>query len=155
VLWRFVDFPLPAHQNTWQASRAAACADEQGKFWPFHDALYQNQDRWNGETTNNPDKYMKQLGASLGLNTSQFDQCVDSKKYQAKIQAHQQLAEQRQVNQTPTFVVGAKQFAGGLTYDEFAKMINEALAKAPKAAATPLGGDTGKSAPPSPKKKGE
>ena len=35
VLWRFVDFPLTMHRNTWHASRAAACADEQGKFWEY------------------------------------------------------------------------------------------------------------------------
>ena len=55
------------HRNTWQASRAAACADEQGKFWEFHDALYSTQDQWNGEATGNPDKFMKQLGGKLGL----------------------------------------------------------------------------------------
>src|SRR5436853_1437597 len=49
IRWRFIDFPLSGHKNTWPASRAAACADEQGKFWPFHDLLYQSQDQWNGE----------------------------------------------------------------------------------------------------------
>ncbi len=46
---------------------------------------------------------MKQLGRQLGLNASQFDQCVDTKKYQAKIQAHLKLAEDRKIMQTPTF----------------------------------------------------
>jgi protein-disulfide isomerase len=151
VLWRFVDFPLSGHRNTWPASRAAACADEQGKFWEFHDALYQTQDQWNGEATGNPDKFMKQLGKQLGLNTAQFDQCVDSKKMQAKIQAHWALANARKVNQTPTFVIGDKQVPGALNYDQFAKMIDEALAKAP--AVTPIGGDTSKKAVPLPAKK--
>jgi protein-disulfide isomerase len=143
VLWRFVDFPLSGHRNTWQASRAAACADEQGKFWEFHDALYQTQDQWNGEVTGNPDKYMKQLGKQLGLNTGSFDQCVDSKKTQAKIQAHWALANARKVMQTPTFVIGDKQVPGAMNYDQFAKLIDEALAKAP--AVAPLGGgDTAK-----------
>src|SRR5579862_1925080 len=48
--FRFVDFPLQMHANTWNASRAAACADEQGHFWEFHDALFQTQDQWQGET---------------------------------------------------------------------------------------------------------
>jgi len=149
VLWRFVDFPLAGHRNTWQASRAAACADEQGRFWEFHDALYQTQDQWNGEATNNPDKYMKQLGKQLGLNTGQFDQCVDTKKMQAKIQAHWALANARKVNQTPTFVIGDKQVPGALNYDQFAKMLDEALAKAP--AVTPVGGgDTAKKSVPLP-----
>lgn len=149
VLWRFIDYPLNVHRNTWQASRAAACADEQGKFWEFHDALYQTQDQWNGETTANPDKYMKQLGKQLGLNTSQFDQCVDTKKMQAKIQAHYKLAEARKVQQTPTFIVGDQEVVGAQNYDTFAKIIDAALAKAPPV--TPAaGGDTAKRGVPLP-----
>jgi protein-disulfide isomerase len=146
VRWRFIDFPLGVHRNTWQASRAAACADEQGKFWPFHDLLYQTQDQWNGEVTSSPDKLMKQYARQLGLNGPQFDQCVDSKKYQAKIQAHYELATQRQVNQTPTFYIGQQQIAGAVPYDEFAKYINDALAAVPKTAPT-RSGDTAKSSP--------
>ncbi|MEP6491435.1 MAG: DsbA family protein [bacterium] len=151
IRWRFIDYPLSMHKNTWQASRAAACADEQGKFWPFHDALYSTQDEWNGEVTNNPDKFMKQLGQKVGLNASQFNQCVDDKKTQAKIQAHLKLAERRQVSQTPTFVIGEKQFAGALTYDQFSKAVDDALAAAK---ATPkTGGDTAKNVPLTPAKK--
>jgi protein-disulfide isomerase len=143
VLWRFVDFPLSGHRNTWQASRAAACADEQGKFWEFHDALYQTQDQWNGEATSNPDRYMKQLGKQLGLSATQFDQCVDSRKMQAKIQAHWALANARKVQETPTFVIGDQQTRGALNYDQFAKLLDAALAKAPPVA--PVGGgDTAK-----------
>jgi protein-disulfide isomerase len=143
VLWRFVDFPLSGHRNTWQASRAAACADEQGKFWEFHDALYQTQDQWNGEATGNPDKYMKQLGKQLGLSTNQFDQCVDSKKMQAKVQAHYALAVARKVSQTPTFVIGDKQVPGALSFDQFAKLLDVALANVQPV--TPVGGgDTAK-----------
>jgi protein-disulfide isomerase len=144
VRWRFIDDPLPMHRNTWQASRAAACADEQGKFWAFHDMLYQTQDQWNGEATGDPDKFMKQYARQLGLDTQQFDQCVDSKKFQAKIQAHAALAEQRKVTQTPTFLVGTQQVAGAQPYDVIAKTINEELAKA--GAKPGVGGDTSKAA---------
>jgi len=143
VRWRFIDFPLSGHRNTWPASRAAACADEQGKFWEYHDALYQTQDQWNGEATSNPDKYLKGLGRQLGLNTTQFDACVDTKQTQAKIQAHYTLAMQRQVEQTPTFVVGDKQYPGALNFDQFAKVLDEALAKAPPVAPA-ASGDTAK-----------
>lgn len=145
VRWRFIDFPLGMHKNTWNASRAAACADEQGKFWPFHDLLYQSQDQWNGEATDSPDKFMKQYAQQLGLNTTQFNQCVDSKRTQAKVQAHYKLATDRQINQTPTFYIGQQQIAGAVPYDEFAKALNDALAKAGPTPSTPSG-DTAKSA---------
>src|SRR3954470_24052105 len=40
IRWRYIDYPLDMHRNTWQASMAAACADEQGKFWEMHDAIF-------------------------------------------------------------------------------------------------------------------
>lgn len=146
VRLRFIDYPLPMHRNTWQASRAAACADEQGKFWEFHDALYSTQDEWNGEATSNPEKFFKQLGERLGLDNAKFDACVDDKHTQAKIQAHYALAMQRQVNSTPTFIIGDSQIANAMSYDEFSKKLDAAIAAAPKAAPpSTVGGDTAKS----------
>ena len=145
IRWRFIDYPLSVHRNTWQASRAAACADEQGRFWDFHDYLYQTQDQWNGEVTDNPDKFMKQAGRQLRLDASKFDQCVDSKKYQAKIQAHLALGEARKIGSTPTFIIGSSQIGAVMTYDQMAKAINDELAKLPPAPAS--GGDTAKSVP--------
>ena len=126
---RYIDYPLPMHGNTWNASRAAACADEQGKFWEMHDAIFANQDRWNGEATRNPDKVLKQIGAQIGLKTDAFDQCIDTKKTQAKVQAHHEIATKRQVNATPTFVIGDQQIAAYMPYDQFKSMVDSALAK--------------------------
>jgi protein-disulfide isomerase len=152
---RYIDYPLPMHPNTWNASRAAACADEQGKFWEMHDAIYANQDRWDGTATSSPDKVLKQVASRIaGINTDQFNECVDTKKTQAKIQAHLKLAESRQISATPTFIFGGdKQYPGFLTYDEFKKLVDDAIAKAPAAAPT-VGGDTAKkTAPLTPTKK--
>jgi protein-disulfide isomerase len=131
------------HKNTWNASRAAACADEQGKFWEMHDAIYQNQDRWDGNATDNPDKVLKQIAGQIGLNTDQFNSCIDTKKTQAKVQAHYKLALANQINATPSFIFGAKKIEGFLTYDEFKKLVDEQAAAAAKTPARP-GGDTAK-----------
>ncbi len=141
---RFIDFPLPMHRNTWNASRAAACADEQGKFWAMHDALFQTQDKWNGEATTDPDKYFKGLAGQLGLDTKKFDDCVDSKRMQAKIQAHERLAEERHVSATPSFVIAGKLITGAPQggYDEFKRLVDQAKATAPSA---PLPTPTAKS----------
>jgi len=137
VRLRFIDFPLSMHRNTWPASRAAACADEQGKFWAMHDALFQAQDQWNGEATGNPNEVFKGLAKQIGLNSQQFDQCVDSKKTQAKVQAHQELAIQSHINATPSFVIGGKIAEGAITYDEFKALVDSALAKSGSPMATP------------------
>ena len=140
---RFIDFPLPMHRNTWNASRAAACADAQGKFWPMHDLIYSSQDQWNGEATSNPDKVLKDVAKQVpGLDQGKFNACVDSKEMQAKIQAHYNIAEQRQIRETPTFYIGDQRFEGALPYDEFKKQVDLAVAKAPKKNAAEVGGDT-------------
>ncbi len=133
IRWRFIDYPLPMHHNTWNASRAAACADQQGKFWEMHDMIFQNQDRWNSEATRSPDGQFKDYAKQLGLNTSQFNQCLDSKQMQAKIQAHMKLAEAAHVQGTPTFVIGGQSHEGMETYDQLKKLIDDAIAAAPAA----------------------
>jgi len=142
IRMRFIDYPLPMHRNTWNASRAAACANVQGKFWEMHDLIYANQDRWNGEATSSPDKVLKEIARQVpGLDQSKFDACVDSKEMQAKIQAHYNIAQQRQINVTPTFYIGNTRFEGAMPFDEFKKQVELAVAAAPKNPAA-LGGDT-------------
>jgi protein-disulfide isomerase len=157
IRYRYVDFPLPMHGNTWNASRAAACADEQGKFWEMHDAIYANQDRWDTQATNKPDKLLKQIAGQIpGIKADQFNQCVDTKKTQAKVQAHLKLAEARHINATPTFIFASdKQIDGFIGYDQFKQLVDQALTKAGKQPPV-VGGDTAKkSAPLTPVKKGE
>ena len=144
---RFIDFPLSIHRNTWQASRAAACADEQGKFWQMHDALFQTQDQWNGEATSDPNPFFKKLAAQIGLNQQQFDQCVDTKKTQAKVQAHEQLAVDQHIQATPSFIIGGKIVEGPRPYDEFKSLVDAALARSGSPIATTTGSSTGAKAP--------
>ena len=129
IRFRFIDFLiLSAHRNTVNASVAAACADEQGRFWPMHDILYAKQDEWNGEATNNPDKVIKSLAHTIpGLDPSKFDQCLDSRRTLPRVQAHMKLGEDRQVQGTPTFIIGTKQIE--LTgMDQFKAAVDAALA---------------------------
>ena len=131
---RFIDYPLSMHRNTWNAHRAAWCAGDQGKFWQMHDAIYQNQDRWNSEATDRPDNVLAGVAQGIGLNMDTYNQCVKDKKYQAQIQANETLAESRQLDQTPTFVFGNKVIGGYETYDQFKANVEAAIA-AKKAAA--------------------
>jgi protein-disulfide isomerase len=147
---RFMDYPLPMHRNTWDASLAAACANDQGKFWEMHDVIFQNQDRWNGEATSRPRSVLEDLAKTVGLDMSKYDACMDADTHRAKVQAHLQEAERQQINQTPTFVIGGKRVPGAIPYDTFKKLVDEELAKMPavadtsaKGGFTPLG-DTAK-----------
>ena len=136
VSWRYYDFPLPMHKNTWDASNAAACADEQGKFWEMHDMLFANQDRWNGEATRNPKPQFKGYAQSLGLDMPKWEACYDADRYRSRVASNRAESERRHVESTPTFIIGGKMVAGALSYDQFMKYYEEAQRAA---AAAPAG----------------
>ena len=125
----YFDFPLTQHRNTLAASNAAACADEQGKFWPMHDRLFQTQDEWNGEATDAPKAFFKRYAGEVGLDVAKWETCFDARKYQSRINANLADGLRRGVNSTPSFVIGNKLYAGMQSYDAL-KRIVDSLGKA-------------------------
>jgi len=130
IRYRFMDFPLNMHRNTWSAHRAAWCAADQNKFWEMHDVLFQNQDRWNGEATSRPDKPIADLAKQLGLEMSKFNACVSARKYDPQIRANISEGVKRQVNATPSFLFGNKLVQNAISYDEFKRHVDTALSAA-------------------------
>ena len=120
----YYDFPLTQHRNTIAASNAAACADEQGKFWQMHDRLFQAQDEWNGEATEQPKPFFKRYAGEAGLDVSKWESCFDARKYQKRISANLAEGIRRGVNSTPTFVIGNKLYPGMRTYDELKSLVD-------------------------------
>ncbi len=141
VSFRYLDYPLPIHENTWDASFAAACANEQGKFWEMHDLLFSTQDKWSTLATNRPKSVMSGLAKQLGLNEKQWEECFDSQKYKLQIAANQKEGDKWMVSSTPTFVIGDKVIRGSPGYDQLKAYVDSALAKAP-AASPAVSGDT-------------
>jgi len=137
IRWRYIDYPLDMHRNTWNASIAAACADEQGKFWEMHDAIFANQDRWDGQATNNPNKVLEEIAKPIVGNSEQFDQCLETQKTKPKVQAHYKLAADRQLPGTPTFLIGNQQIARFLTYDEMKQIVDSTIAANPPKGGAP------------------
>ena len=135
VRFRFMDYPLPMHKNTMDAHLAASCANEQGKFWEMHDLIFQNQDRWNGETTSKPRGPLGDLAKSLSLDMTKYDACMDAETYRRNVMANQSEGERRQVTQTPTFIIGSQMIPGALPFDAFTKLGEDAIKAAPPAAA--------------------
>lgn len=135
--YRFYDFPLPIHRNTWAASNAAACADEQGRFWEMHDRLFDSQDQWNGEATGRPKGVFTRLAREVGLDEARFEQCYDENRYQSRIAANRAEADRRRIGSTPTFIIGvrgatagARVLPGTMGIDEFMRNVNEIRAAA-------------------------
>ena len=137
------DFPLTSiHQWAQKGSEAADCANEQGKFWEYHDALYDSQTTitqtaQTGGVTAAVDA-LKGLASQLGLDTAAFNECLDTDKYASEVQKDVQDGTSYGVDGTPAFfvngqlVVGALPFAdytdsSGKTQDGFNSIIAKAL----------------------------
>ena len=98
----FKDFPLNGPDSV-LAAEASYCAQDQGKYWEYHDELYTN---WAGEKTgwvtrNSLDAFAK----TVNLNLEEFNQCLDSGKYNKRVLDHQDFARQIGVDATPSFFI--------------------------------------------------
>ncbi len=135
----YYDFPLTMHRNTLAASNAAACADEQGKFWPMHDRLFQAQAEWNGEATDAPKPFFQRYAQEAGVDVAKWESCYDARKYQKRISANLAEGLRFGVNQTPSFVIAGKLYAGMRSYDALKAIVDSAAktAGAPVAASAP------------------
>jgi protein-disulfide isomerase len=124
---RFVyrDFPLGMHPYAPKASEAAQCANEQGKFWEYHDALYADQSKLSV-----PD--LEATAGSLGLNADQFKSCLDSGKFAAEVNSDMADAQKAGVNSTPYFFINGLPVVGAQGYQAFADIIDKELAKTKK-----------------------
>ncbi len=127
VRWRYRDFPLAQHTNSRLASHAAACANDQGKYWQMHGMLYERQVDW-AESRNAGPKF-RELATAAGLDVAQYDACMGSAKYAGRIQASLNEGEKVGVNSTPTFLVGGRLYPGALASDSLTTLIRALLPK--------------------------
>ena len=126
VRFVFRNFAFIGNESRW-AAEASECANEQGRFWDYHDRLYEKQ---GGENVGAFSKEnLKRFAADLGLNAAQFNQCLDAGKYSAKVQ--QELAQGRQegVRGTPSVFVNGKLVEGGADYQVLRRTIELVLGK--------------------------
>ena len=119
---RFVyrNYPLPNHPQAVPAAEAAQCANEQGKFWPYHDRLF-------AEAGKLMDADLKKAAADLGLDAARFNTCVDEHRYKAVVEADQQAGNAAGVNGTPAFFVNGRLLSGAQPFEAFKRVIDEEL----------------------------
>ena len=100
----FVDFAWLGSDSE-KAAQAAHCADEQGKFWEYHDVLYKNQggiqDGWANQNE------LKKFAKNIGLDTTKFSQCLESGKHKPHVEFNTKLGEDNGVTATPVFFIVA------------------------------------------------
>jgi protein-disulfide isomerase len=119
----FKDFPLDIHPQATKAAEGGSCAFEQGKFWEYHDRLFENP-----RALSIPD--LKKVAQGLGLDLSKFNECIDSNKYTAEWQADMAEGQKLGASGTPTFFANGRMFVGAKSLEEMSKIIDEELMKA-------------------------
>ena len=119
----FRDYPLPMHKDARPAAEAAACANAQGKYWPYHDKLFANQQAL-GE-----DK-LKAYAGEVGLDQAKFDECLAKKPFAAAVDKDVADGAKVGVTGTPAFFVNGRMLSGAQPFEKFKEVIDEELASA-------------------------
>jgi len=109
------------HPRARAAAEAAACADEQGQFWAFHDLLFDNPNQL-------ADPQLRGFAESLGLDIDAWSQCVDEKKYAAKVSADLEAGQAVGLSGTPAFIVNGRLLTGARPIEDFVALIDAEIA---------------------------
>lgn len=117
----FRQFPLGFHKRAQKAAEAALCASEQNKFWEYHDALFGAQDKL--EVAD-----LKAAAATLGLDATAFNTCLDSGKKAEVVTKDMEAGKKAGVSGTPAFFINGVFLSGAQPVDEFKKVIAQELA---------------------------
>jgi protein-disulfide isomerase len=119
----FRDYPLAFHDNAQISAEAANCASDQGKFWEYHDKLFENQGKLDKAS-------LIQYAADMELDGASFTECLDSGKYTNDVKQDFADGQAVGVTGTPAFFINGRFLNGAVPYEQFAAIIDEELAKA-------------------------
>lgn len=112
-------------QESVRAAEAVECAGEQGQTWEYMDVLFANQ---RGENQGAfADRYLKAFAEGLGLDTLEFNACLDSRRYRSAVLLETQDGRARGVQSTPTFFINGEMSVGLAPYTTFQQRIEAAL----------------------------
>ncbi|KKW44388.1 MAG: DSBA oxidoreductase [Parcubacteria group bacterium GW2011_GWA2_56_7] len=121
IRYIYRDFPIPElHPDAQAAAEAGECADDQGKFWAYHDMLFQNQNDLSRPA-------LRQYAASVGLNLAKFDQCMAGGRHRAEVLEDYQAGIDAQVFGTPTFFFNGQPVSGAIPLKDLQTLIEAFL----------------------------
>lgn len=122
---RFVyrDFPLSFHESAKIAAESGECADDQGKFWEMHDAIFREQETQAELSKDNLSAWAK----NIGLDMARFNECLNAGTHSAEVDKDFADGQAAGVSGTPTLFINGKIIVGAQPYSEFEKAIEKAL----------------------------
>ena len=116
----FRQFPLSMHKDAQKAAEASLCANEQGKFWGLHDAMFANQQALGVEQ-------LKGKAAELGVDATKFNACLDGGKFAQQVATDLAEGSQAGVSGTPAMFVNGRFVSGAVPFDQLASIIDDEL----------------------------
>lgn len=119
VRFTYRDFPILA-ESSLTAALAAQCANEQGKFWDYHNVLFSNQGDFSRDT-------LVRMAGDVGVDTDVFASCLDDQKYMDEVVADYRDAQRIGIRGTPAFFINGRPISGAQAYQVFADIIEQEL----------------------------
>jgi protein-disulfide isomerase len=117
----FRQFPLSSlHPAAQKAAEAALCANDQGRFWEMHDAMFENQQALGVDQ-------LKETARSLGLDGAEFDSCLDSGQFAAEVAADLQAGRAAGVTGTPALFINGRFLSGARPFEDIAELVDDEL----------------------------
>ncbi len=121
------------HANARGAAEAAACADEQGQFWTYHDKLFENNRALGTED-------LLRYATEAGLDGERFQACFEERRFKDKVEQDLQAARAAGISGTPAFVVNGILLSGAQPAEQFYQVIDRELAAPAAPEGEPAGG---------------
>jgi protein-disulfide isomerase len=136
VRYVFYDFPLTQiHPHAFLAARAGRCADDQDRFWEYHDLLFARQSRWSPQR-NATDTFIG-YAEEVGLDRRAFEECLRSDRHALEVTQNMRLGESLGVQGTPTLFINGKRLPSIPAFRDLEVLIQQEMAGSPAAGATP------------------
>ncbi|MCA9883691.1 MAG: DsbA family protein [Anaerolineae bacterium] len=117
IRYVFRDYPIINPNVSWAASLAANCANEQGDFWNYHTALFNNQDLISDS------EYFFTLAEELELDMGEFRTCFEEQRYNNEINGDYVDGQILSITGTPAFLVNGMSISGAQPYEVFERLI--------------------------------
>jgi len=129
----YKDLPLDnLHPNARPAHIASECADEQGRFWEYHDILFEKQSQWQRLSSSDLQSTLSQYASDLGLQAASFESCMQSQDIADEVNQDSLEAARFGATGTPTFFIGNEKdgfikLVGAQPYAAFQTVIDNQL----------------------------
>ena len=122
----YLNLPLPQHQHARVTAEMALCAGVQGRFWEFHDAVFDTQAQWSGLPVGTT--FFDSVAATAKVDREQLRGCMNTGAMRGLVEADYQRAVAAKVRSTPTFFVGqAMRLEGAVPFEAFRDSLNKVI----------------------------